>query len=116
VTVGLPVSDLGRAVRWYQEVFGLGEPDLAPADGVLEFQVGPVWLQLSAAPPAPSATGTVTRFGVADAGAERSRLARLGVAVGPLEHVEGAVDYFDFTDPDGNRLSLYSGATSASLS
>lgn len=108
VTVGLPVGDLGRAVRWYQEVFGLGEPDLAPADGVLEFQVGPVWLQLSAAPVAPSAAGTVTRFGVADAGAERSRLARLGVAVGPLEHVEGAVDYFDFTDPDGNRLSLYS--------
>jgi predicted enzyme related to lactoylglutathione lyase len=108
VTVGLPVGDLGRAVRWYQEVFGLGEPDLAPADGVLEFQVGPVWLQLSAASPAPSATGTVTRFGVPDAGAERIRLARLGVAVGPLEHVPGAVDYFDFTDPDGNRLSLYS--------
>lgn len=108
VTVGLPVGDLGQAVRWYQEVFGLGEPDLAPADGVLEFQVGPVWLQLSAAPVAPSAAGTVTRFGVADAGAERTRLARLGVAVGPLEHVEGAVDYFDFTDPDGNRLSLYS--------
>jgi predicted enzyme related to lactoylglutathione lyase len=108
VTVGLPVGDLGQAVRWYQEVFGLGEPDFAPADGVLEFQVGPVWLQLSAAPVAPSAAGTVTRFGVADAGAERTRLARLGVAVGPLEHVEGAVDYFDFTDPDGNRLSLYS--------
>jgi predicted enzyme related to lactoylglutathione lyase len=108
VTAGLPVSDLGRAVLWYQEVFGLGEPDLAPADGVLEFQVGPVWLQLSAAPVAPSAAGTVTRFGVADAGAERARLARLGVAVGPLEHVEGAVDYFDFTDPDGNRLGLYS--------
>ena len=50
----------------------------------------------------------MTRFGVADAGAERTRLARLGVAVGPLEHVPGAVDYFDFTDPDGNRLSLYS--------
>jgi predicted enzyme related to lactoylglutathione lyase len=108
VTVGLPVSDLGHAVRWYQEVFGLGEPDLAPADGVLEFQIGPLWLQLSAAPTAPSVTGTVTRFGVADAGAERTRLAQLGVAVGPLEQVPGAVDYFDFTDPDGNRLSLYS--------
>jgi predicted enzyme related to lactoylglutathione lyase len=46
--------------------------------------------------------------GVADAGAERTRLAQLGVAVGPLERVPGAVDYFDFTDPDGNRLSLYS--------
>lgn len=111
MTVGLPVSDPGHAVRWYRQVFGLGEPDLAPADGVVEFQVGPVWLQLSMAPVAPitpAAAGTVTRFGVADAGAERTRLARLGIAVGPLEHVEGAVDYFDFTDPDGNRLSLYS--------
>ena len=114
MTVGLPVSDLGHALRWYRDVFSLGEPDLAPADGVLEFQVGPVWLQLSVAPDAPvapaaaAAAGTVTRFGVADAGAERSRLAGLGVAVGPLEHVPGAVDYFDFTDPDGNRLSLYS--------
>jgi predicted enzyme related to lactoylglutathione lyase len=117
VTVGLPVSDLGHALGWYRDVFGLGEPDLAPADGVLEFQVGPVWLQLSVAPVAPAApvapvtavvAGTVKRFGVADAGAERSRLAGLGVAVGPLEHVPGAVDYFDFTDPDGNRLSLYS--------
>jgi hypothetical protein len=45
---------------------------------------------------------------VADAVAERDRLVRLGVAVGSLEHVEAAVDYFDFADPDGNQLSLYS--------
>ena len=45
---------------------------------------------------------------MADAGAERTRLAGLGGAVGPLEHVPGAVDYFDFTDPDGDQLSLYS--------
>jgi lactoylglutathione lyase len=50
----------------------------------------------------------VTRFGVASAAAERDRLSRLGVPVGALEHVDGAVDYFDFADADGNRLSLYS--------
>ena len=33
VTVGFPVRDLPRAVRWYQRVFGLGEPELNPADG-----------------------------------------------------------------------------------
>jgi hypothetical protein len=27
---------------------------------------------------------------------------------GPLEHVPGAVDYFDFADLDGNQLSVYS--------
>jgi predicted enzyme related to lactoylglutathione lyase len=109
VTAGLPVSDLGRALRWYQHVLGLGEPDLAPADGVVELRVGPVWLQLSQEEQAPpSAAGCVLRFGVADAAAERARLAAMGVAVGPLEHVPGAVHYFDFADPDGNRLSLYS--------
>jgi lactoylglutathione lyase len=109
VTMGLPVGDLPRAAQWYQRVFELGEPDPHPADGVLEFQVGPVWLQLSAAPAAGSGpAGPVTRFGVPDAAAEHERLTRLGVAVGPLEHVPGAVDYFDFADPDGNQLSLYS--------
>ncbi|MER5394007.1 hypothetical protein [Saccharopolyspora sp. NPDC002686] len=40
VTVGLPVGDLPRAVEWYQRVFALSEPDLEPADGVVEFQLG----------------------------------------------------------------------------
>lgn len=31
----------------------------------------------------------------------------MGVAVGPLKHVPGAVDYFDFADLDGSRLSMY---------
>lgn len=108
VTVGLPVSDLPRAVAWYRRVFGLPEPDLAPAADVVEFELGPIWLQLGRAPTARSGAEVVTRFGVADAAAERERLIALGVDAGPLEHVPGAVDYFDFRDPDGNNLSLYS--------
>ena len=54
----------------------------------------------------------MSSFGVADAAAERSRLAALGVAVGPLEHVEGAVDYVEFTDLDGNAFSIHSEARS----
>jgi lactoylglutathione lyase len=70
-----------------------------------------VWLQLHLVPGSASATpggGTVTRFGVPNVAAERDRLAALGVAVEPVQHVPSAVDYFDFTDLDGNRLSLYS--------
>jgi lactoylglutathione lyase len=107
VTVGLPVADVFAAARWYREVFGLGPPDLVPAASVVEFELGSVWLQLFEAPPAQRAAGAVARFGVADTAAERERLAGLGVGVGPLEHVPDAVDYFDFTDPDGNRLSCY---------
>ncbi|MBK1783454.1 VOC family protein [Prauserella cavernicola] len=94
VTVGLPVSDLDRAVTSYRQVFELSSPDLAPADGVVEFQLG--------------TAEVVTRFGVGDAAAERERLVGAGIEVGHLEHVPGAVDYFDFLDPDGNKLSFYS--------
>ena len=102
--VGFPVSDLSRSVEWYQRVLELAEPDLEPADGVVEFQVGPIWLQLGKDSTVRSGAEVVTRFGVADASRERERLEAMGVAVGPLEHVPGAVDYFDFTDPDGNVL------------
>lgn len=106
-TVGLPVGDLSRAVEWYRRVLELEAPDLEPADGVVEFRLGPIWLQLGQDATARSGAEVVTRFGVPDAARERERLEALGVSVGPLEHVPGAVDYFDFTDPDGNVLSLY---------
>jgi catechol 2,3-dioxygenase-like lactoylglutathione lyase family enzyme len=109
-TVGLPVSELSKSVEWYRRVLELPEPDLEPVEGVVvEFLIGPIWLQLGAETSiARSGAEVVTRFGVADAGRERERLKALGVAVGPLEHVPGAVDYFDFADPDGNMLSMYS--------
>lgn len=107
VTVGLPVSDLDRAVQWYRRVFALSTPDLAPAEGVVEFQLGSIWLQLAEGSTRRSGAEVVTRFGVSDAGAERERLIGEGVEVGPLEHVPDAVDYFDFLDLDGNAFSFY---------
>jgi catechol 2,3-dioxygenase-like lactoylglutathione lyase family enzyme len=47
--VGLPVSDLAAAVTWYRQVLELAEPDLQPADGVVEFKVGSLCLQTGAA-------------------------------------------------------------------
>jgi lactoylglutathione lyase len=108
VAVGLPVSDLDEAVKWYQQVLELSEPDLRPADGVVEFEIGSLWLQLGEEPTARSGAQVVIRFGVEDAGRERRRLEDLNVSVGALQHVPEAVDYFDFRDPDGNVLSMYS--------
>ncbi len=108
MTVGLPVSDLVRAIGWYERALELGGPDLEPADDVVELQVGPSWLQLGQEPTARSGAEVVVRLGVPDAAGERERLLGLGIAAGPLEHVEGVVDYFTFSDPDGNRLSIYS--------
>ncbi len=108
VTVGLPVSDLPRSVQWYRRVFELPEPDLEPVDGVVEFHVGSVWLQLGEDVTTRFGAEVVTRFGIESVGKEHGRLASWGVDVGMLEHVDGILDYFGFVDPDGNVLSFYS--------
>jgi catechol 2,3-dioxygenase-like lactoylglutathione lyase family enzyme len=107
VTIGMPVRDLEVATDWYQRVFELDAPELRPADGVIEFEVGSIWLQLGEAPEH-VASETVIRFGVDNVGAEHRRLRSLGISVGAVEHVENAVDYFEFRDPDRNILSFYS--------
>jgi predicted enzyme related to lactoylglutathione lyase len=107
VTIGMPVRDFAIAADWYQSVFELDGPDLRPADGVIEFKLGPIWLQLAETREHP-ASESVIRFGVDNVGAERDRLRNLGISTGALEHVENAVDYVDFRDPDGNNLSFYS--------
>lgn len=106
VTVGVPTTDLQRSVQWYQRVFELGRADLEPSEGVVEFKLGTVWLRLGPDGHG-SPGGFVLRFEVADVSAERARLAGMGVQTSGLRQVEGLLEYFDFTDPDGNRLSLY---------
>ena|ERR1035437_911548 len=106
-TVGLPVSDLDRAIEWYRNAFELPSAVLEPAYGVVEFRLGPIWLQLSAEATARSGAEVVTRLGVADVAVQRERLVALGIDVGPIHHVEGMIDYVEFSDPDGNALSLY---------
>ena len=107
VSVALPVTDLARSVRWYRDVFALEQPDLEPSGGIVEFRLGGLWLQLFPAAPPGAGGGPVIRFGVPDVSAERSRLRDLGVEVGRLQRVGEVLEYFEFTDPDGNRLSLY---------
>jgi predicted enzyme related to lactoylglutathione lyase len=107
VTVGLPVTDLEASCLWYGAVFERAEPDLEPADGVAEYEVGGIWIQLLEDPDADENPATV-RFGVDDVVAQHTRIAALGIDVGPVECVDGAVDWFDVRDPDGNVLSLYS--------
>ena len=107
MTVGVPAADLRRAVDWYRATFELDTPDLEPSEGIVEFKLGPIWVQLVEAAGGPHDGSTILRLGVHDAGAEHDRLAALGVAVGELENVDNVIEYFDFADPDGNRLGLY---------
>lgn len=109
VTIGLPTADLARSVAWYQRVLERDRPELEPVEGVVEFQVGPVWLQLGTDPATTVRSGAeaVVRFGVADAAVEHARLVALGIDVGELVRIDGVIEFFDFADPDGNRLSVY---------
>jgi len=106
VTVGIPVKDLPSAVAWYRAAFELGEPDVIPMEGLAEFDLGPFWLQLAESPDTAGIDGMSLNLSVADATAERQRFAGLGLAVSELQHIEGVVDYFELTDPDGNTLGF----------
>ncbi|MDM7891712.1 VOC family protein [Curtobacterium caseinilyticum] len=107
VTVGLPVTDIEASCLWYGAVFQRTDPDLEPEDGVVEYEIGGIWLQLYLDPDAEQRPATV-RFGVDDVRSQHARIGSLGIDVGPVECVDGAVDWFDVRDPDGNVLSLYS--------
>ena len=107
VTVRVSTADLGRSVEWYRTVFELDTPDLEPSEGVVEFKLGPLWLQLVEDRQGTHPGSTVLRLGVPDVSVERDRLLALGVAVGELENVDNVIEYFDFSDPDSNPLGLY---------
>ncbi len=106
ITVGIPVSDLARAQKWYEALLQRGKPDLEPDGGVVEYQISETtWLQLYEGSVA--SNDGVLRIGVPDIHAERSRLLAMGIVVSEVEEVPSVVAYCNFRDQDGNRLSLY---------
>ncbi|ROP72409.1 VOC family protein [Curtobacterium sp. PhB115] len=107
VTVGLPVTDIEASCLWYGAVFERTEPDLEPEDGVAEYEVGGIWIQLYEDDSAEENPVSV-RFGIDDVAAQHARIGALGIDIGPVECVDGAVNWFDVRDPDGNVLSLFS--------
>ncbi|MEV6280668.1 VOC family protein [Nocardia sp. NPDC051832] len=108
-TVGIPVTDLAAARRWYERAFELGAPDLEPVEGVAEYKMDGWWLQLMAVEQ--GGGPWILRFEVPDTATERARLVGLGLEIGEVIRVEGLIDYCEFTDPDGNQLSLYTEQT-----
>jgi len=119
VTVSVPVSDLDQAVAWYQRAFELGEPDQIPMEGMVEFNLGAVWLQLDLLPSAalPDISlgdsidgsgndGVLVILTVEDARAEHGRFTELGLVVSDIQHYEGVVDFFELTDLYGNSIGF----------
>jgi predicted enzyme related to lactoylglutathione lyase len=105
-TVGLPVTELKRAVEWYRQLLGEVE-EVNPAPRVWEFQiVRSGWSQLFRSE-INNPNLAVVRFESDDIEASRSQALSLGTDVGEIETVPEAVKYFEFRDPFGNQLSFY---------
>lgn len=106
VTLGIPVRDLDRSIAWYQSAFELGETDQVPMDGLAEFNLGAFWLQLALAPELAGSEGISVNISVKNASAEQQRFAGHGLIVSELQCVEGVVEFFELTDPDGNKIGF----------
>jgi catechol 2,3-dioxygenase-like lactoylglutathione lyase family enzyme len=107
VEVVLYVRDMQRAVDFYRDVLGL---ELAfESEHWTTFRTGACTLALHATTRREPGTGEPDpTFLVADAGAERNRLAALGVEVTEIREPAPGVIVFDARDPDGNRFSIES--------
>jgi catechol 2,3-dioxygenase-like lactoylglutathione lyase family enzyme len=116
VTVMLPVKDLARARRFYEERLGLTAGEARP-DGKFVYRCGGTELALFPKPEGTRAEHTAVSFRVADIVASVAELAGRGVAFADydlpglktVEHVcvLGSEKAAWFNDPEGNLLCLH---------
>ncbi|MCU1407102.1 MAG: hypothetical protein JWQ43_3405 [Glaciihabitans sp.] len=106
VTVGIPVNDLDAAIAWYRSALELDGLELSPVEGVAELDLGPFWLQLALAPELAGQEGISMNLSVPNATEEQARLAGLGLDVSEVQRFEGVVEFFELTDPDGNKIGF----------
>ena len=105
ITVGHPVSNLEQSASWYEKLL-MSDEKLIPVDGVIEYLIGSVWIQLFEEKT--NVSENILRLEVEDLRTEFERLKTLGVIVDEvIEDVPDIIQYFDFSDPDGNKLSFY---------
>ena len=90
-TVGLPVTELKRAVEWYRQLLGEVE-ELNPAPGVWEFQIVPSgWLQLFESE-INKPNQSVVRFESHDIEASRMLASSLSINVDQIELFQKPLD------------------------
>jgi lactoylglutathione lyase len=105
--VVLYVSDMERAIQFYRDIIGL-ELDVE-SESWTTFRTGGCTLALHLVAERRSGVGEPDpTFVVADAAAERERLAAADVVVTQIREPAPGVRVFDLRDPDGNRISIES--------
>jgi catechol 2,3-dioxygenase-like lactoylglutathione lyase family enzyme len=107
VEVVLYVRDMERATAFYRDLLRL-ELDYE-SDHWTTFRTGACTLALHFAEHCEPGSGEPDpTFLVADAAAERERLAAAGVEVSEIREPVAGLSVFDLRDPDGNRISIES--------
>lgn len=116
VTVMLPVKDMARARRFYEEGLGLEAGDLEP-DGKFVYRCGGTEIALFPKPDGTKAEHTAISFRVADIAKEVRELEARGVkfadydlpGLKTVDHVcvLGSEKAAWFQDPEGNILCLH---------
>jgi catechol 2,3-dioxygenase-like lactoylglutathione lyase family enzyme len=116
VTVMLPVKDMARARRFYEEGLGLTAGDLKP-DGKFVYRCGGTEIALFPKPDGTKAEHTAISFRVKDIAKEVRELEARGVqfadydlpGLKTVEHVcvLGSEKAAWFQDPEGNILCLH---------
>nr|ASA49555.1 hypothetical protein [Actinoallomurus sp.] len=107
MTPWVGVSDLDKAIRWYEENLGFEVEFRADEIGWCELKTATpnVYVGLYVMTPPPGSGGATLTFNVEDLDLERRRLEENGVRFeGPTVRVDGLIARASFTDPDGNPL------------
>lgn len=109
VVLQIGVSDLGRSIRFYEEVMGFKmterRDDLQFAH--IDTNVPGLELGLSVGSSKSGMGAAILNISVTDVAAARQLLESKGVKFsGPTQVIPGKVALAGFTDPDGNQLRL----------
>jgi glyoxylase I family protein len=100
----VPVSDIERASRWYEALFGR-PADNRPMASLVEWQVVPGgWVQVTRDPD--RAGSGLLNLAVDGLAAARDELAGRGLEPGEVQPVNKGVELLSLSDPDGNTVTL----------
>lgn len=116
IAIGMPVSDLDRAIAWYGDVLGFSLVFRVDEMGWAEMatETAGVTIGLSQVEQVVTGGGATVTLGVRDVRAARAQLEAKDVRFdGETQVIPGMVTLVTLFDPDGNTLMLYEDTSQA---